>query len=83
MLRPYIKETQFTVRTDHNTPKWIPNLADVSSQLSRRRIRLSESDFDNVHRAGTKHQATDALYRLTVTKNDQVPVKDDLPVAVF
>ena len=79
MLRPYIEGTRFTVRTDHDSLRWLLNLADASGRLARWRLRLAEYEYDVVHRPGIKHQAPDALSRLPTKGTDQSPLDDDIP----
>lgn len=83
LQRPYLEEIRFTILTDHNLLKWILNLADITGRLESWRLRLSGFDIDVVHCAGNKHQAADALFRLTATGEDQAPIENDLPVAIF
>lgn len=49
ILRLFLKRTQFTMRTDQDSLKWILNLTDSTGRLERWRIRLSEYGFDVVH----------------------------------
>ena len=79
LLRPYLEGQRFTVRTDHDSLRWVLNLADAKGRLARWRLRLSEFDFDVEHRAGIKHQAADALSRMTTTGLDTTPLGDDIP----
>ena len=50
MLRPYLEGSKFTLRTDHDSLRWIMNLSDASGRLQRWRLRLSEYEYDVVHR---------------------------------
>ena len=79
LLRPYLEGQRFTVRTDHDSLKWVLNLADAKGRLARWRLRLSEFDFDVEHRAGVKHQAADALSRMETTGLDTRPLGDEIP----
>ena len=79
LLRPYLVGTRFTVRTDHSPLKWLLNLKDSTGRLARWRLRLSPFDYDVVHKAGLKHQAPDALSRLTTTGMDDSPIDDEIP----
>ena len=79
LLRPYLEGTRFTIRTDHSALKWLLNLADSSGRLARWRLRLTEFEFDIVHRAGIKHQAADALSRLETTSTDETELRDEIP----
>ena len=59
------------VHTDHRALKWLLNLQDPSSRLTRWVIKLSEYDFTVEHRPGTKLRHADALSRNvnTIDKN--------------
>lgn len=43
------------------------------------RVRLLEFVSDVVHRAGIKHQAVDALFRLRTGGSDNRPLGDQIP----
>lgn len=79
MLRPYLEGTKFTVRTDHDSLRWLLNISDVSGRLARWRLRLAEFDYTVVHRPGVKHQAPDALSRLPTAGADTSPLEDGIP----
>ena len=79
ILRPYLEGTNFTVRTDHDSLRWLLNITDVSGRLARWRLRLAEFDYSVVNRPGVKHQAPDALSRLLTSGDDQSPLDDDIP----
>ena len=53
LLRPYLEGAPFVIRTDHDSLRWLLNIADVSGRLARWRLRLSEFDFEVVHRPGS------------------------------
>lgn len=48
--------------------------------LAHWRLRLSELEFGVVHRAGTIHQAAEALSQLATDNEDNTPFMDDVPV---
>jgi len=62
-FRCYIYGRKFTVYTDHRALKWLLNLQDPSSRLTRWAMKLSEYDFTVEHRPGTKMSHADALSR--------------------
>lgn len=66
----------FNILTDHDTIKWILNLAHFSVQLAGWHIQLSEFDFEKVHHAGIKHQTTDTLLLLATNCEDKSPLED-------
>ena len=62
-FRCYIYGRKFTVYTDHRALKWLLNLQDPSSILTRWAIKLSEYDYTVEHRPGTRMRHADALSR--------------------
>ena len=62
-FRCYLYGHRFVVYTDHRALKWLLNLQDPSSRLTRWAIKLSEYDYTVEHRPGTKMQHADALSR--------------------
>lgn len=80
MLRTYLKGCGSTVRTDHDPLKWILNLTDSTEMLTLWRPPISEFEFNVVHHAGKKQQATDALLWLRTTETDQTPIEDNKTV---
>ena len=80
MLRPYLDGSEFTIRTDHDSLKWLLNLSDASGRLQRWRLRLQEFTYDIQYRPGAQHKAADAVSRLSTTGHDDEPIDDDLPV---
>ena len=63
-FRPYLYGTMFTVRTDHNSLKWLQNFRDPEGQLARWLEVLAEYQFTVEHRPGSKHVNADALSRI-------------------
>jgi hypothetical protein len=62
-FRCYLYGRSFTVHTDHSALKWLLNLQDPSSRLTRWAIELPEYDFTVEHRPGTRMRHADALSR--------------------
>jgi hypothetical protein len=62
-FRCYLYGRKFTLYTDHRALKWLLNLQDPSSRLTRWAMKLSEYDFVVEHRPGTRMQHADALSR--------------------
>lgn len=52
LLRPYFEGNRLTVGTDHEALKWLLAISDTTWKPTRWRIRLSEFEYDIVHRAG-------------------------------
>ena len=62
-FRCYLYGRRFTVYTDHRALRWLLNLQDPSSRLTRWAVKLSEYDYVVEHRPGTKMCHADALSR--------------------
>lgn len=80
LLRLYLESVRFMLRMDHHALHGILSLADATGQLARWRLRLMGLDGETVHRAGIKHQATDAFSRLLANFSDRTMLKDDIPI---
>jgi len=78
-FRCYLYGRRFTVQTDHRALKWLLNLQDPSSRLTRWAIKLSEYDFVVEHRPGTQMRHPDALSRnVNVIKEELVLSKENI-----
>ena len=64
-FRPYLYGSRFVVETDHQSLQWLLN-AQKPARLVRWALRLSEFDFQIVHRKGQNNANADALSRLPV-----------------
>ena len=62
-FRCYLYRRNITVYTDHRALKWLLNLQDPSSRLTRWAVKLSEYDYTVEHRPGTQMLHADALSR--------------------
>jgi RNase H-like domain found in reverse transcriptase/Reverse transcriptase (RNA-dependent DNA polymerase) len=54
-LRPYLDGKRFVIRTDHNSLRWVLNLADAQGRLARWRLQLLEFDFEVQYSPGKAH----------------------------
>ena len=70
LFRPYLLGKEFTVRTDHASLTWLRNFKSPTGQLARWLEKLSEYQFNIVHRKGRKHCNADALSRLPCRQCD-------------
>ena len=62
--RPYLLGRPFTIITDHQALKWLDNVKDTSSLLTRWSLRLQEFTYQIEYRPGKFHANADALSRL-------------------
>lgn len=65
-FRHYIEGSHFTVVTDHESLKWLRDIENPTGRLARWATRLSQFDFDVVHKKGKLHVIPDALSRISV-----------------
>jgi hypothetical protein len=63
-FRHYLMGRPFTVRTDHNSLRWLFSFKDPDGQVARWLERLSMFEFDIQHRPGVKHGNSDAMSRI-------------------
>lgn len=80
LLRLYLKVCQLTAITDHEALKGVLSSTDLTSKPARWWLQLSKLEFDDMHNAGIKPQASDTLSWLSTTGKDQMLIKDDIPI---
>lgn len=80
LLRPYLEGTRITIRTSHDSLKWILNMSYACGGLAQWRLRLSKFDFNVAHEAGVKYEGADPLLRLRTDGEKSTDLDDDLPV---
>ena len=78
-LRPYLQFEKFLVHTDHNALKWLLNITEPSSRLTRWRLRLAEFDFEVRYKKGKDNQHADALSRLLTASPTVDNDEDEIP----
>jgi hypothetical protein len=59
--RPYLYDRRFTLRTDHNSLRWLHNFKEPEGQVARWLELLSEFDYTVIHCPGAQHQNTNSL----------------------
>jgi RNase H-like domain found in reverse transcriptase len=72
-LRLYLESRHLVVRTDHNSLRWVLNLADAQGRLALWRLRLLEFDFEVQYSQGASHHTADTVSRLRVCDSDTSP----------
>jgi hypothetical protein len=77
-FRCYLYGRKFTVYTDHRALKWLLNLHDPSSRLTRWAIKLSEYDFNVEHRPNTRMRHADALSRCVHVVNKDLTLTKEI-----
>jgi RNase H-like domain found in reverse transcriptase len=77
LLRPYLDDSLFTVRTDYSAQTWLFN-ADGNSnpRLTRWRLGLAQFHFIVKYRSGVQHQPADGVSRLVTLGHDSTAVED-------
>lgn len=62
-FRSYVEGTHFSVVSDHSSLQWLHKLSNPSGRLARWSARLSQFDFEIIHRKGSLNVVADALSR--------------------
>lgn len=75
-LRPYLEETHFIIRTNHQSFWLLLVLENYTARVAIWRFRSLEYVFISLHLLDAYHQATDANLRLSMDKSQ----KDDCSV---
>jgi len=78
--RPYIEESNFPIRCDHNALKWILNTkAYTRNRLNRWRILLSEFVYDLEYEPSREHAVADEKTHLPTEGFDVGPITQEIP----
>lgn len=72
-FRPYLWGRHFKVVTDHRPLRWLVSLKDPGSRCTHWTIKLSEYDFEVIHRPGKANSNADALSRIPIVKVGTTP----------
>lgn len=76
-FRSYVEGSKFTVVTDHSSLKWLMSLENPSGRLARWATRLSQFDFNIIHRKGSLHTVPDVLSRIEAPQINSLSVTPD------
>ncbi|KAL1448543.1 hypothetical protein WDU94_003597, partial [Cyamophila willieti] len=79
IYRNYLWGIKFTVITDHASLRYWNNIKNPSSRLMRFVLRLSEFDFEVIHKAGKLNTAADALSRTPIDSPAYNVEDEDIP----
>lgn len=84
ILLQYLEENWFSIQTNYDCLKLIPNLTGPPRRLFRRRLRLCEIEIDIVHRTGIKkNQAAGALSFILTDGADTTSIEIDIRTALI
>ena len=70
MFRPYIQGQKFKLETDCSALTWLKEHPDPPPKIARWLLKLSEFDFDIIHRKGKQNANADALSRLPIDDSE-------------
>lgn len=68
-FRPYVEGVKFRVITDHYSLLWLYNLKSPSPRLGRWAVRLSQFNFEVIHKKGILNVVPDGLSRAPIEVN--------------
>ena len=76
-FRPYLYGQKFTLRTDHESLRWMTNIKEPRGQVARWLEAIQEFSFTTLHRRGASHGNADALSRRPCTEDCKSCMKQD------
>lgn len=81
VFRQYLLGNRFVLRTDHAALQWLQKTPEPIGQQGRWLERLSEFDFEIVHRPGRRHGNADALSRRSCRQCGELFESDEAVLA--
>lgn len=81
--RAYVEGRKCSIVTDHASLQWFFNLKNPSGRLCRWACRLSQFNFDVVHRKGKDHVVPDCLSRVKLDSVEFSQIKDPWYLNLF
>lgn len=81
--RAYVEGRKCYVITDHASLRWITNLKNPTGRLNRWACRLSQFNFEIIHRKGKEHIIPDCLSRIQVNAIDVLTTQDPWYLDLF
>ena len=76
-FKHYLYGRKFTLRTDHNSLRWLTNFKSPEGQLARWLEVLSTYDMEVQHRPGKQHRNADGMSRLPCGQCGEVEVLEE------
>lgn len=82
ILRLYLEDVHFILRTDHDALKWLFGTESNSRKRARWRLHLQKFSFTAEYTDDKKNTAEDAMLRLNTTGGDNTekPIDVEVPV---
>lgn len=75
-FRAYVEGRKCYIVTDHASLKWFQNLKNPTGRLNRWACRLSQFNFEIIHRKGKEHVIPDCLSRIHVSSLNSATIQD-------
>lgn len=81
--RAYVDGRKCFIVTDHASLKWFTNLKNPTGRLNRWACRLSQFNFELIHRKGREHIIPDCLSRIQIDSIDVTSIQDPWYLDLF